>query len=249
MTDQIGRQIDEADMPNPDYAEPEEPSLPASDMRLDPQRVALVVIDPQNDFLHEKGVAWGVVGRSVIEHNVVQHLEYLFKAAKSVNLPVFISPHYYFPHDHTWKFEGALEKVMHAIGMFDRPGPLDMSSLEGTGADFLEPYKPYLNDGKTVITSPHKVYGPEQNDLVLQLRKQRIDQVILAGMSANLCVESHMRALLEAGFEVAVVKDATAGAIIPEGDGYLAALINFRMIANAVWDTDEAVKKIEASGR
>jgi nicotinamidase-related amidase len=231
------------------YREVEEASLPGSDMRLDPQSVALVVIDPQNDFLHEQGVAWGVVGESVIEHDVVQHIDDLFKSAKSANLPVFISPHYYFPHDHRWKFEGALEKVMHSIGMFDRPGPLDMSGLEGSGADFLERYKPYLNDGKTVIASPHKVYGPEQNDLVLQLRKQHIDQVILAGMSANLCVESHLRALLEAGFEVAVVKDATAGAIIPEGDGYLAALINFRMIANAVWNTDEAVKRMQALGR
>lgn len=234
---------------NPAYAEPQKATLPASTMQLDPQRVALVVIDPQNDFLHEKGVAWGVVGKSVKEHKVVEHLEDLFKAAKSVNLPVFISPHYYYPHDHKWKFEGALEKVMHSIGMFDRPGPLDTDGLEGSGADFMEIYKPYINDGKTVITSPHKVYGPEQNDLILQLRKQRIDQVILAGMSANLCVESHLRELLESGFEVAVVKDATAGAIIPEGDGYLAALINFRMIANAVWDTNEAVKRMEALGK
>jgi nicotinamidase-related amidase len=58
-----------------------------------------------------------------------------------------------------------------------------------------------------------------------------------------------MRALLEAGFEVAVVKDATAGAIIPEGDGYLAALINFRMIANAVWNTEEAVKRMKSLGK
>lgn len=228
------------------YREVEEASLPESDMRLDPQRVALVVIDPQNDFLHEDGVAWGVVGESVTEHNVVRHLEDLFRAAKSADLPVFISPHYYFPHDHSWKFEGALEKVMHSIGMFDRPGPLDTRGLEGSGADWVQRYKPFINDGKTVIASPHKVYGPEQNDLVLQLRKQRIDQVILAGMSANLCVESHLRALLEAGFDVAVVKDATAGAIIPEGDGYLAALINFRMIANAVWSTDDAVKVLRA---
>lgn len=234
---------------NPAYAEPDQPGLPASNMEIDPQRVALVVVDPQNDFLTEKGVAWGVVGKSVTEHNVVQHLEDLFKAAKSNDLPVFISPHYYYPHDHKWKFEGALEKVMHSIGMFDRPGPLDVTGLEGSGADFVGRYKPYLNDGKTVITSPHKVYGPEQNDLVLQLRKQRIDQVILAGMSANLCVESHMRALLEAGFEVAVVKDATAGAIIPEGDGYLAALINFRMMANAVWTTDKAVKIMKTLNR
>lgn len=230
---------------NPAYSEPENPGLPPSDMVLDPKRSALVVVDPQNDFLHETGVAWGVVGESVMEHNVVQHLEDLFKAAKTVNLPVFISPHYYYPHDHKWQFEGALEKVMHSIGMFDRPGALDLTGLEGSGADFVEQYKPYINDGKTVIASPHKVYGPEQNDLVLQLRKQRIDQVILAGMSANLCVESHMRALLEAGFEVAVVKNATAGAIIPEGDGYLAALVNFRMMANAVWSTKEAVTRIK----
>jgi nicotinamidase-related amidase len=49
-----------------------------------------------------------------------------------------------------------------------------------------------------------------------------IEKVILAGMSANLCVESHMRELLEQGFEVAVVKDATAAARVAEGDGYQA---------------------------
>ena len=96
-----------------------------------------------------------------------------------------------------------------------------------------------------VVTDPHKVYGPEQNDLVLQLRKQKIDQVILAGMSANLCVQAHMHELLEMGFEIAVVKDATAAAQIPEGDGYLAALVNFRFMANAVWTTDEAVKRLQ----
>jgi nicotinamidase-related amidase len=98
-----------------------------------------------------------------------------------------------------------------------------------------------------VIASPHKVYGPQQNDLVLQLRKKRVDQVILAGMSANLCVESHLRELLERGFEVAVVRDATAAAILPEGDGYLAALTNFRFMANAVWTTREAVARIGGS--
>jgi len=79
----------------------------------------------------------------------------------------------------------------------------------------------------------------------LQLRKRGIDKVILAGMSANLCVESYLRDLLERGFEVAVVKDATAAAIIPEGDGYQAALTNFRFLANVVWDTKTAVKKIK----
>ncbi len=133
---------------------------------------------------------------------------------------------------------------MHNLGMFDRLGPLTVEGFENSGADFMPEYKKYINDGKTVIASPHKVYGPEQNDVVLQLRKRGIDQVILAGMSANLCVESHLRELLETGFEVAVVKDATAAAQIPDGDGYLAALINFRFIANAVWTTDATIDRM-----
>jgi nicotinamidase-related amidase len=76
------------------------------------------------------------------------------------------------------------------------------------------------------------------------LRKNHVDQIILAGMSANLCTESHLRELLEQGFEIAVVKDATAAAKLPEGDGYLAAITNFRYIANAVWTTDEAVARM-----
>lgn len=229
------------------YADPETPGLPQVDMEIDLARTALVVVDPQVDFLAEEGVTWGVVGESVTEHGVVDNLEALFKAAKSVDMNVFVSPHYYFPQDHTWEFEGTLEKTMHAIGMFDRKGPLDLTGFEGSGADWMPQYKPYINDGKTIVCSPHKVYGPEQNDLVLQLRKRGIDKVILAGMSANLCVESHMRELLETGFEVAIVRDATAGAKVPEGDGYLAALINFRMIANGLWYTDDAVARIFAS--
>ena len=133
---------------------------------------------------------------------------------------------------------------MHHIGMFERTDALNLDGFEGSGADFMPEYKEYINDGKTIVASPHKVYGPENNDLVLKLRKNRIDQVILAGMSANLCVEAHLRELLECGFEVAVVRDATAAAMLPEGDGYMAAIINFRYIANALWTTDEAVKQI-----
>ena len=226
------------------YAEPAKPGLPPSDMKLDLKRTALVVTDPQIDFLSPEGVTWGVVGESVQHHQTVANLKRLFEAAKQVDMTVAVSPHYYYPTDKGWKFEGALEKLMHHIGMFDRKSPYSLDGFENSGADFMPEYKPYILDGKTIVTSPHKVYGPEANDLVLQLRKQRIDQIILAGMSANLCVESHLRELLEQGFEVAVVKDATAAAKVPEGDGYLAAIINFRFIANAVWTTDEAVNRI-----
>ena len=70
------------------------------------------------------------------------------------------------------------------------------------------------------------------------------NKVILAGMLANLCVESHLRHFLEMGFEVAVVRDAVAAPKLPDGDGYLAALINFRFLANGLWTTDEAVTRL-----
>ncbi|NIP30875.1 MAG: isochorismatase family protein [Candidatus Dadabacteria bacterium] len=221
--------------------------LPDPGMKLDKANTALVVTDPQNDFLSPEGVTWGVVGDSVTENNTVGNIESLFKAAKENNIPVFISPHYYYPTDKGWEIEGPLEILMHNINMFDRKGALNLDEFENSGADFLEQYKQYINDGKTVVASPHKVYGPEANDLVLQLRKRKIDKVVLAGMSANLCVEAHLRELLEQGFEVAVVKDATAGAKLPEGDGYEAAMVNFRYIANALWSTQEAVDAINAA--
>lgn len=221
--------------------------LPDPGMEIDASNTALVVTDPQNDFLSPDGVTWGVVGKSVEENNTVDNIEALFKTAKENGFEVFVSPHYYYPTDHGWKFEGALEKLMHKIGMFDRPSALSTEGFDGSGADWLSKYKKYIDDGNTIVTSPHKIYGPETNDLVLQLRKRGIDRVILAGMSANLCTESHLRELLEQGFEVAVVSDGTAAAIVPEGNGYTAAMINFRFTANDVITTKEAVAAMSSS--
>ncbi|WP_394750821.1 isochorismatase family protein [Spongiimicrobium salis] len=210
-------------------------------------RTAIVITDPQNDFLSPDGVTWGVVGESVKANNTVENLEALFKVAKEKGMKVFVSPHYYYEHDHDWKIEGALEALMHKINMFDRKGELTTEGFEKSGADWLERYKKYIDGDNVVITSPHKVYGPESNDLSLQLRKMGYENIILAGMSANLCTESHMRDLVEEGFRVSVVKDATAGAILPGMNAYEAAVVNFQMIASHVYTTDEIVKEVKAA--
>lgn len=217
-------------------------------MEIRAEDTALVVTDPQNDVLSTQGVAWGLVGQSIRENNTVEHIEQLFKAAKANGYDVFISPHYYYPADQGWQSGGAVETMMHETKMFGRGGTLTLEGFRGSGADWLELYKPYIEDGKTIIASPHKVYGPETNDLVLQLRKRGKSKVVLAGMLANLCVESHMRELIEQGFEVAVVKDATAAPKHPDlGDGYPPALTNFGFIANAVLNTADAIKLMEGS--
>ena len=209
------------------------------------ENTAIVITDPQNDFLSPDGVAWGVVGESVKANNTVDNIEALFKIAREKNITVFISPHYYYKHDHNWEFEGALEALMHKITMFDREGALSTKGFEGSGADWLDDYKKYIDGENVIVTSPHKLYGPESNDLALQLRKHGFNKVVLAGMSANLCTESHLRELVENGFEVAVVKDATAAAILPGINGYEAALVNFRMIASHVFTTDEVVTELK----
>jgi nicotinamidase-related amidase len=215
-------------------------------MKIEKSNTALVVIDPQNDVLSENGVSWPLVGNSVKENDTVANIERLFKAAKERGYGVYISPHYLYPTDLAWPFGGAVEQMMLEGKEFSRPGPLNLDGFSGSGADWLERYKPFIEDGKTVVVSPHKVFGPQSNDLVLQLRKRRIDKVILAGMMANLCIESHLRELLEHGFEVAVVKDATAAPRHPElGDGYKAAVINYGFLANAVLSTNDAVRAMK----
>jgi nicotinamidase-related amidase len=130
----------------PHYAGPRaDAPVPRSGLTPKKGRAAVVVTDPQNDFLNPKGVAWGVVGQSVQENKTAD-----------------------------------------------------------------------------------------------------ISQVILAGMSANLGTESHMRELLEQGFEVVVVTDATAAAKLPGFDGYEAAFVNFRLMAGDVWSTAQTVKILAA---
>lgn len=215
-------------------------------MNINARDTAFVVTDPQNDVLSEKGSAWGLVGKSIQQNNTVEHLDQLFRAAKAHGYDVFISPHYYYPTERGW-LGGAVETMMHQTNMFGRAGPLTLEGFSGSGADWLERFKPYIEDGKTIVASPHKVFGPETNDLVVQLRKRGKSKVILAGMLANLCVESHLRELMEQGFEVAVVRDATAAPHHPQlGDGYAPALANFGFLANAVLSTEDAIGAMEA---
>ena len=104
----------------------------------------------------------------------------------------------------------------------------------------IEPWSVDITTRGTRVDT--KVWGPQTNDLVLQLRKYHMSRIVLGGMLANMCVESHLRDLLEQGFEVSVVSDATAGPRHPVwGDGYKAAMINYAFLAHAVVTTDDVV--------
>jgi nicotinamidase-related amidase len=154
-------------------------------MKIDRSDTAVVFIDPQNEVLSERGLAWPLVQESLHENNTIENIDRIFKAAKALGFEVVISPHYFYPTDTGWKFNGPLETDEAAFGMFRRRGVLNLDGFQGSGADWLERFKPYIEDGKTIVVAPHRVWGPETNDLVLQLRKRRIGKIILGGMLAT----------------------------------------------------------------
>jgi nicotinamidase-related amidase len=219
-------------------------------MVVERPRTALVVTDLQNDFLSPGGPGWELLKESLAANRTVENIEALLGAARDGGYPVFVSPHYYYPSDRRWTAPGgALEGLMGRLGVFARMGPLTLEGFDGSGADWPERFKPLLRDCDTVVASPHKVYGTASNDLVLQLRKRRVEKVVLFGPAGNLCVEAHLRDFLEHGFEVAMVRDATAGTTNEEGDGYRSAMVNFRFLAHALWTTEDAVRFLhEAAG-
>ena len=92
---------------------------------------AVVIIDPQNDVLSPTGKNWDSVGASVTENNTVQHLVDILAAAKATGFGVFISPHYFYPTDSTWLFNGPLESDEFRTHTFARSGALTLEDSPG----------------------------------------------------------------------------------------------------------------------
>ncbi|RMF81081.1 MAG: cysteine hydrolase [Chloroflexi bacterium] len=202
---------------------------------LDPKTTALLIVDPQNDFLSEGGVVWDLVGETVVRNQVVSKLKTLIGAAKAAGITVVYSPHYYDKEYTAWDNPNFIDKVMFDRRMFERGG---------WGAEWHPDLVP---DSETVICAPHKnLSGFHTSDVDIQLRKRGIKTIYLAGMSANLCVESHLRDSEENGYEVIVINDATAAA---GDDAYKAALVNFGFIAHESITASEAYNRFkEVSG-
>lgn len=211
-----------------------EPQLPT----FNKARTAIVITDPQNDFLAPEGKLHGLVADNLKALGTIDNIGALMKEAKAQKVALAVDPLVFTAQDLAWTHPGTLQRQLLDMKALYRTALSDPKGFEGSGADFYAPFKPYIGDGQTIVVAPHKLYGPESNDLIYQLRSRGIDTVILGGLVANLCVDSHMRALMEDGFRVFVVKDAVGA---PGADAYNAALVNFGMIANGVLTTREAV--------
>lgn len=202
-----------------------------AEIDIDAESTALLYTDPQVDALKPEGVMWEKVGATVEENNVVEKLVNLRDAAREGGVPVFYSPHYYNDDEYdTWDELNPIDQQMFDVRMYD---------VEGEGSDIISELEP---DDNTFLLSSHKhLSGFWTNDIHAQFTKRGIDKIVLAGMFANLCVESHLRDTVENGYEVLVVKDATGA---PGEEMLEAARTNYEMIAHETAEADDVTSRL-----
>ena len=162
---------------------------------------ALLVIDPYNDFISEGGKLWDRVRRVAEANNCVPHMLQVLNAARDAGLRVFYALHHrYRPGDYeTWKYIAPVQKAAWLHKTFEY----------GTwGGEVRREFEPQPED---VVALGHWCSsGFANTDLDLQLKKHGIDKLIVIGLIAHTCVEATVRFAAELGYEVTVVKDATA---------------------------------------
>ncbi len=204
-----------------------------SEVAFDPAKTALLVIDPVNDFLHEEGAAWEMTKSTVQKNDVVGQLARLTKAARAAGVPVIFGPMAYTAEDYAdeqLQRRSGINRLMFENRMF----------LAGSfGADFHAEIQPAPGD---IILAPHKGTDVLQTDLREHLDRLGTRHLVIAGMTANLCVESTGRHATELGYDVTFLSDAIGAESLPAYEA--SVLVNFPLIANAVLEVDEFLAAI-----
>src|SRR5215813_5065509 len=201
-----------------------------TELKFEKEITALLIIDPYNDFISDGGKLWDRVKTVAEANSCVPHMLQILNAARNVGLHVFYALHHrYHPGDYeTWKYIAPTQEAAWSHKTFEN----------GTwGGEIRSEFKPQPGD---IVALEHWCSsGFANTDLDLQLKKHGIHQLIVIGLIAHTCVESTVRFAAELGYDVTLVKDATAD----YGEEFMhAALVtNLPNYASAIVTTREAV--------
>jgi ureidoacrylate peracid hydrolase len=206
-----------------------------AEVRYERDITALLVVDPYNDFISEGGKIWDRI-RAVAEANdCVPHMLQILNAARQAKLRIFYVPHRrYRPRDYeTWKYIAPIQKAAWAHKSFEY----------GTwGGEFRAEFEPKPAE---IVASEHWCSsGFANTDLDLQLKKHGINQLVVIGLIAHTCIEATVRYAAELGYNVTVVRDATAD--YTDETMHAALNINMPNYAEAIVTTKEIVEAIAA---
>lgn len=204
-----------------------------TNLKFEKQITALIVIDPYNDFISEGGKIWNSLKPVVESNGCVPHMLQVLNAARRAELRIFYALHHrYRPGDYeNWKYIAPIQKAAWSHKTFEN----------GTwGGEIRSEFTPQA--GEIVVQEHWCSSGFAGTDLDLQLKKHGIHQLIIVGLITHTCVEATVRYAAELGYEVTMVKDATAD--YSDELMHAALDINIPNYANAVVTSDEVVKAI-----
>ena len=195
----------------------------------------LIVIDPYNDFISEGGKIWDRIKSVAEANNCVPNMLRVLNAGRNAGLRVFYAVHHrYRPGDYeTWKYIAPIQKRGLKSKVFE----------DGTwGGEIRSEFKPQAGD---IVAQEHWCSsGFANTDLDLLLKKHGIHQLIIIGLIAHTCVEATIRFAAEFGYEVTMVKDATAD--YSDKEMQAALDVNIPNYASAIVTTDEIVQSISS---
>jgi len=201
----------------------------------DKEITALLVIDPYNDFISEGGKVWDLLKGVAEANNCVPHMLQVLNTARKAKLRVFYALHHrYRPGDYeTWKYIAPIQKAAWEHKTFEY----------GTwGGEIRAEFVP--EPGEIVATEHWCSSGFANTDLDLQLKNHGIHQLIVIGLIAHTCVEATVRFAAELGYEVTMVKDATAD--YSDEMMLVALAINMPNYASAIVASKEVVASISS---
>ena len=205
------------------------------DLKYEKEITALLVIDPYNDFISEGGKVWDRLKAVAEANNCVPHMVHVLNAARKGSFRVFYALHHrYRPGDYeTWKYIAPIQKAAWSHKTFEY----------GTwGGEIRREFEPQPRE---IVAQEHWCScGFANTDLDLQLKKHGIHQLIVIGLIAHTCVEATVRFAAGLGYEVTMVKDATAS----YSDEHMHAALDVSMpnYASAIVTTNEVVHSISS---
>lgn len=206
-----------------------------TNLTLDKDITALLVVDPYNDFISEGGKIWDRIKTVAEANHCVPNMLRVLRAAREAKLRIFYALHRrYRPGDYeTWKYIAPIQRRAWSSKAFEY----------GTwGGEIRSGFEP--NPGDIVAAEHWCSSGFANTDLDLLLKKHGVHQLIVIGLIAHTCIEATVRYAAELGYEVTMVKDATAD--YSDKEMHAALDINIPNYANAVVTTDEVIASISS---
>lgn len=181
------------------------------DFQLDPDRVALLIIDMQRDFV-EPGGFGDALGNDVSQlTKTIAPLQTLLAAARDYGLLVIHTREGHLP-DLSDLHETKRTRGKGAMRIGD-VGPMGRILVRGEpGHDIIPELYPIA--GEPVVDKPGKgaFYATELSDLV---EEHGLTQLIVCGVTTEVCVHTTVREANDRGIECLVLSDCT-GSYFPE---------------------------------